>query len=86
MSWLYKQNILDVKLIPISDMSLLNMRVHRSLLTLGDSSHENYRVKAKELFNQVCKYQYGKDCTTIVDDLGITRLDGIMLDYAFEQD
>jgi hypothetical protein len=86
LSWLSKQNVLDVKLIPSSDMSLFNMRVHRSVVTVGDTSHENYRVKAKELFNQVCKYEYGQDCTTIVDDLEITRLDGIKLDYSFEQD
>ena len=86
LSWLSKQNVLDVKLIPSSDMSLFNMRVHRSLLTVGDTSQENYRVKAKVLFNQVCKYQYGQDCTTIVNDLQITRLDGIGLDYTFEQD
>ena len=86
MTWLSKQNVLDVKLIPSSDMSLFNMRVHRSLLTVGDTSHENYRVKAKELFNQVCKYQYGQDCTSIVENLEITRLDGISLDFSFEQD
>jgi hypothetical protein len=50
MSWLSKSNVLDLKLLPSSDMSQFNLRVYRSLQLVGDTSPEHLRVKSEELF------------------------------------